>query len=69
MTFAIIFLAANLAWGDSKNGSFRRLAHLHSIGEAGREIPLDEKAVNSIEIQAGMDWGNFVVMDDANQRM
>ena len=62
-------LAADLPRGEGQDGSVGYIEHLHSVGQVPGEFGLDEKGVHAIVVEAGMDGGDFVIVDDADQRM
>ena len=66
---AVIFLAADLTGLDGDDGTVRGIEHFHSIGQVPREILLDEEPVNAVIVEAGVDWGDLVIVDDAYERM
>ena len=67
--FAIVFLAADLARLYGNDGTLCSIEHLHSVGKVLRKVPLDEKSVDAVSVQAGADRRHFIIMDDAHQRM
>ena len=67
--FPVVLFPADLPGLDGNDGTVGRIEHFHPVGKVLRKIPLDEKPVYAVAVQAGVDGRHLVIMDDIHQWM